>query len=148
MAVQNYYKLPLRFSSLFDDSNRMLARCSEKESIDQYLELILLTCPGEHRFDPEFGSYIWDLDFERMDSADRWKEKFIGYVKEAIIKNEKRLENMAIRVDITDSIREDETLKAFTVKKRADVYIEGDLKSTGERTLFLYKIYLGPLTNQ
>lgn len=50
---QKYYKLPVRLEKLFEGDIRQLERCSELESIDQHIELLLTTCPGEHRFDPQ-----------------------------------------------------------------------------------------------
>ena len=54
---QKYYKLPVRLEKLFEGDIRQLERCSELESIDQHIELLLTTCPGEHRF----GSGSWTL---------------------------------------------------------------------------------------
>ena len=77
---QKYYKLPVRLEKLFEGDIRQLERCSELESIDQHIELLLTTCPGEHRFDPKYGCRIWELDFERIVSTEQWKELFTGYV--------------------------------------------------------------------
>lgn len=58
---QKYYKLPVRLEKLFEGDIRQLERCSELESIDQHIELLLTTCPGEHRSTPNtvvgFGSW-------------------------------------------------------------------------------------------
>ena len=53
-----YYKFPLRIGLLLQDGSKSLPKCSEKESIDQHLELLFTTCPGEHRYDPQFGCRI------------------------------------------------------------------------------------------
>lgn len=63
-----YYKFPLRIGLLLQDGNKSLPKCSEKESIDQHLELLFTTCPGEHRYDPRYGCRIWDMDFEKVAS--------------------------------------------------------------------------------
>lgn len=57
---QKYYKLPVRLEKLFEGDIRQLERCSELESIDQHIELLLTTCPGEHRFDPKYGCRIYN----------------------------------------------------------------------------------------
>lgn len=41
---QKYYKLPVRLEKLFEGDIRQLERCSELESIDQHIELLLTTC--------------------------------------------------------------------------------------------------------
>lgn len=38
-----YYKFPLRIGLLLQDGNKSLPKCSEKESIDQHLELLFTT---------------------------------------------------------------------------------------------------------
>ena len=90
---QKYYKLPVRLEKLFEGDIRQLERCSELESIDQHIELLLTTCPGEHRFDPKYGCRIWELDFERIVSTEQWKELFTGYVMQAISGNWKDVPN-------------------------------------------------------
>ena len=60
---QKYYKLPVRLEKLFEGDIRQLERCSELESIDQHIELLLTTCPGEHRFDPKYGWRVWGVGF-------------------------------------------------------------------------------------
>lgn len=63
---QKYYKLPVRLEKLFEGDTRQLERCSELESIDQHIELLLTTYPGEHRFDPKYGCRIWELDLSAL----------------------------------------------------------------------------------
>lgn len=56
-----FCKLPLDFEALLseDVENSRLASCSEIESIDQFIELLISTAPGEHAFDKEFGCEIF-----------------------------------------------------------------------------------------
>lgn len=53
-------KLPLDFGALLseDVENSRLASCTEIESIDQFIEMLIDTAPGEHAFDKEFGCEI------------------------------------------------------------------------------------------
>lgn len=71
-----FCKLPLDFEALLseDVENSRLASCSEIESIDQFIELLISTAPGEHAFDKEFGCEIFFLDFESIVSHTRWKD--------------------------------------------------------------------------
>ena len=68
-----FCKLPLDFEALLseDVENSRLASCSEIESIDQFIELLISTAPGEHAFDKEFGCEIFFLDFESIVSHTR-----------------------------------------------------------------------------
>ena len=56
-----FCKLPLILKpcSARDVENSRLASCSEIESIDQFIELLISTAPGEHAFDKEFGCEIF-----------------------------------------------------------------------------------------
>lgn len=104
---QKYYKLPVRLEKLFEGDIRQLERCSELESIDQHIELLLTTCPGEHRFDPKYGCRIWELDFERIVSTEQWKELFTGYVMQAISTYEKRISDITLSVNLQEVVREE-----------------------------------------
>ncbi|MDR0834403.1 MAG: GPW/gp25 family protein [Candidatus Symbiothrix sp.] len=74
--ADKFYKLPLRFDTMPEDSDTLMVDfpvCNELESIDQNIGLILTTCPGEHKFNGEFGCGIWEMDFERVVSRKKWQ---------------------------------------------------------------------------
>jgi len=142
----NFYKLPLDISSFFSESDGKLEQCSELESIDQHLALILTSRPGEHRFDSSFGTKISEMDFENIISKTIWEEKFIRYITESIEKYEKRLKNIKIQVNVRDVIREEVYMQGFSVKKKVDIIITGTLVSTNKQHGFKHLLYLGPLS--
>ena len=74
--MDTYYKIPLQIENLFAEEPSHFETCTEKESIDQNLELIFTTYPSEHKFDRAFGCKIWLLDFDRMVSLKKWEETF------------------------------------------------------------------------
>lgn len=145
-----YCKLPLDFGNLLNENieNSRLATCSETESIDQYIELLISTAPGEHAFDKEFGCEIFYLDFERIVSHTRWEGQFKDYITKTITNYEKRLTNVSVRVLIDDKTRQDTVFETSTIKKRVQVYVYADLVHTGERRTFYYVIYLGPISTK
>lgn len=145
---QSYYKIPLRFDSVFENTDENMETCSEKESINQYLELLIMTCPGEHKFDKEFGSHIWDMDFERVVSRNRWEGEFCRYMQQAVTRYECRITDVEISATIHDVVREDSVSQSVSVKKKAVVKIICQLVSTGEKCLFYYTLYLGPLSSE
>lgn len=144
---QDYYKLPLDFKRFFEEGGGYLAKCTELESIDQHIGLLLNTCPGEHRFDPNYGCRIWDLDFERISSLEQWKGLFIQYVKQAVTDYEKRISGVEVSADVREVVRE-EILDNRMVRKRVDITVRAMLDSTGIPCAFGYKLYLGPLSNE
>ena len=80
--MDNYYKLPLQIENIFSERPSNFGPCTEKESIDQNLELIFTTYPGEHKFDRSFGCKIWLLDFDRLVSLKKWEETFYDCLSE------------------------------------------------------------------
>ncbi|GAF05250.1 GPW/gp25 family protein [Saccharicrinis fermentans] len=145
---KTYYKLPLQLSNLFNDEDEQLERCSLLESIDQHLELLLTTSPGEHTFNAQFGTRIWELDFERVYSQSKWKERFSAFVQEAIEANEKRISEVDVKVFVREVVQEDTVLDSVTIRKRVDIYVYGVLTESNQRCGFNYSLYLGPLSNE
>lgn len=144
----SFYKLPIRFDSLINEEGVQMRMCSELESIDQHIELLLTTCPGEHKFNKNYGCRIWDMDFERVVSRQKWEEDFKRYIEESILKFEPRLQHITIAIQIMEVAREDRVLKTTAIKKKVQVFINADLVSSGERCGFDYTLYLGPLTTE
>ena len=145
-----FCKLPLDFGALLseDVENSRLVSCSEIESIDQFIELLISTASGEHAFDKEFGCEIFFLDFESIVSHTRWEGQFSEYITKAITQHEKRLTGVNVRVIIDDTTRQDNVFDAPAVKKRVQVYVYGTLVHTGEKRCFYYVIYLGPISTR
>ena len=125
-----FCKLPLDFGALLseDVENSRLASCTEIESIDQFIEMLIDTAPGEHAFDKDFGCEIFYLDFESIISHTRWEGQFSDYITQAITRYEKRLTNVNVRVIIDDTTRQDNVFEASTIKKRVQVYVYGNLE--------------------
>lgn len=146
--TQNHYQAPLHFKSLFEDGNHQLAHCTLMESIDQHLELLLTTCPGEHAFDAEYGCRIWDMDFERVLSKSQWEETFSSYIKEAVVNFEKRITEVEIKILMKDIQWDDALFKTTTVRKRVEVIVLGYLRENGQKCGFRYTLYMGPLATE
>jgi phage baseplate assembly protein W len=142
----DYYQLPLLFSRLFESKD--LLRCSESESIDRNLELLLTTCPGEHKYDPGFGCSIWDLDFESVVSIQKWENTFVQYITDAVKKYEPRIREVSPRVSFIDVRNRHELSGAVSIRKRADIRIDAIIVSSGKKCCFYYSLYLGPLSSE
>ena len=143
--MQENYKLPVDFSRLFESDIRNLSTQNEKDSIRQNLELILTTSPGEHKFDPQFGCKIWNLDFERVESRGVWEELFNKSIIEAVKEYEPRIHDVELNVAFTDAKREDILMKAVFIKTKVNIRIVARLNNTNERFNFSYSLFLGPL---
>jgi phage baseplate assembly protein W len=140
------YKLPLDIGRFFSGHGGELERCSELESIDRHLGLLLVTHCGEHGFNQQYGTRLWDLDFENIVSRSEWESTFVGYIRRAIVVNETRLKDVEVTINVMDTAREDSVTMGYSVRKQVDVVVLGTVVSTGKRHGFKHIIYLGPLT--
>ncbi len=147
MSTKNY-SLPLLLGNFFTEEGGRLSTCSLLESIDHHLELLLTTCPGEHYFNKQYGTMIWDLDFERVASRSKWEESFTSFIYKATVENEKRIVNVAVSIKLREVVREEGLSKTVAVRQRVDIYVLGRLLLTGEKCGFNYTLYLGPLSNE
>lgn len=143
-----YYKLPIRLDSVLNGDSSGIKTCSEIESIDQHIELIITTCPGEHKFNKNFGCRIWDMDFERVVSRKKWEEDFASCIKSAVESFEQRLKDVSVAISIREVTREDYLTHTTAIKKKVNVHIKGVLVSTGHSCGFKYKLFLGPLSTE
>ncbi len=142
----SFYKIPFDFASVLDESRGNTIMCDELESIDQHIELLIGTYQGEHSFDRDYGTGIWEMDFERIVSLDTWKTKFTECLSLSISKYEKRISNCEYRLEVEDVLKENPMSKNVSVRKRVDIFITATLNSTGARCSLYYTLYLGPLS--
>ncbi len=143
-----FYRLPVRFDSIFEENGGDMPKCSELESIDQHIELLLTTCPGELKFDRNFGCRIWDMDFERVVSRKNWENDFKACVLECVQKYEPRLGELSVNIEIKDVTRADSALQTTAIKKEVLILINARLLSTGSPCGFHFILYLGPLSTE
>lgn len=143
---KNFLKIPLETDSLLELNSNSF--CSELESIDQYIELILTTCPGEHAFDKNFGCKIWDMDFEKVSSRKKWEDEFSKYIYEAVSNYEKRLDDVTVTIEVMEVAKEDEVTKTTAIKKKVVVLVKGYILNTAKYGVFKYKLFLGPLSTE
>ena len=64
----NYLKLPLDLSGAL---NGQIQRCSYEESIAQHLMMLVVSRHGEVEGREDYGSIIWDLEFNQV--LNHWK---------------------------------------------------------------------------
>lgn len=88
-------KYPFRFQSVSGGTEVSAATSREQEHIQESILQILGTRPGERFMNPEFGSRLNDLVFERND------EILKGMIRHYVINAIKRWENRVIITDVT-----------------------------------------------
>ena len=83
-----YLKMPLQLQSAVA---KKLQRCSYQESIAQHIMLLILSHHGEVIGREDFGSMIWDLEFNQLVKISDWEEGVKNSLIKTIEKYEKRL---------------------------------------------------------
>ncbi len=141
-----HYRIPFDFVSVLDETRGYASVCSELESVDQHIEMLIGTYPGEHSFDVEYGTKIWEMDFERIVSLDTWKTRFTECLSQSISKYEKRISNCEFRIEVEDILKESAVSHNVSVRKMVEIYVNATLNSTGERCSLYYTLFLGPLS--
>lgn len=142
--ADNFLKRPFRFSNILSHQN--LDKASLGQSIAKNIELIIFTRKGEHRFNPNFGCEIWDLDFELMVSEGLWEEMLRKSLTNSIAEYEKRIVNVEVDVKITEVEKFFSVRKVAEIKKKVNVYVEGRMRYTNERFSFSKSLFLSPLS--
>ncbi|WP_158825830.1 GPW/gp25 family protein [Mucilaginibacter lacusdianchii] len=138
------YKKPLRLGSIFKGHD--LEQQDIGTSISQYIELIIFTRYGEHRYQPDFGCEIWDLDFELIVSESTWEEKLRQSLLRSITKYEQRIYDVNIDVRITE-VNKFYPLRNITeIKKQVEIVVKAKINQTGENYRFSIALFLSPLS--
>jgi phage baseplate assembly protein W len=125
------YKKPFKLNNIFNGQD--IDKQDVGGSISQYIELIIFTRYGEHRFKPDFGCEIWDLDFELIISESMWEEKLRQSLLRSITQYEKRIYDVHIDVHIE-------------IKKKVEIVVSGKMQQTGENYVFTTSLFLSPLS--
>jgi len=68
-----YYQVPLDFKKFFQ--KKELKKLSLRDSISQFISIIITTYFEEYSFDENFGSEIWETDFDLLVNANVLKER-------------------------------------------------------------------------
>ena len=136
---KNNYKIPLDFSSFFDEKKGGLGKCTEVESIDTHIELLITTYQGE-------CTTIGELDFEQVKTVEGWKEEVSESLKKSISLYEHRITILDFQMNIDELLEEDSLYGNVNIRKRVNILIKTKLKSNGNYCAFQYKLYLSPLS--
>jgi phage baseplate assembly protein W len=115
-------------------------------SISQYIELIIFTRYGEHRYDPNFGCEIWDLDFELIVSERMWEERLRQSLLRSITKYEQRIYDVQIDAHIKEVNKFYPLRNVSEIKKKVEIIINGKMHQTGENYTFTTSLFLSPLS--
>jgi phage baseplate assembly protein W len=116
----------------------------EYQSICKNLFLILSTFKGESRFDPDFGTNIWDKDFHVVNDL-QWMEEIEQSIFDAFTQYESRINFERVMISFKQT--EDNSSNSISYRKQLSVQAYGTYIMTGESFQFKQAIYLSPITS-
>jgi uncharacterized protein len=111
------------------DPTGSLRYVSDAELVEQSIEIILGTSPGERQMRPEFGCRIYDLVGEANTAALRGMVQ--QKVREALVRWEPRIDVLEVRVDSPDD-----------QKNRLDIWIDYRIRSNNAFFNLVYPFFL------
>ena len=141
-----YYKLPLKFGDIM--KKKELPKCRDiGESISQNINLMITSKFGEYRFDPTYGSNIWDSDFENIFANEDWSSRVSKSLTDIIALHEPRLKNIEVTAEINqEEIADNSANPQYRIKQKVVVNIQGTLTNTNERFSTTQRLYVSPLS--
>ncbi len=126
---QEYLRVPLTLAK------GSLSKISLRESIYQFIALIIASRMGSLPFDPAFGCHIWDAEYTYLSAKD--KGDIRSNIREAINSYEGRLRNVS--VDVRKSIVDRRKNKACLVATVKGEFIEEGEKRSFSENYFLWQ---------
>jgi len=137
-----FYKIPIDFKRL--SSGEDLRKVTIEESLAQYISLIITTIFGEYKYDDEFGTVIWETDFNLLANANQLKDMIKESVHEKVKKYEKRLTVTDVTLGVSeDTVSYDANIR---VKKRLDIVVYGVIKKTNQPYYYKSSYFLAPFS--
>lgn len=138
----NYLKLPLNLSGAL---NGQLKRCSYEESIAQHIMMLIVSRYGEVEGKEDYGSVIWDLEFNQVLRNSDWEETVRQSLEATIKKYESRLKNVQVRVELTE-VEEDVRDKYPNARQRVRVWVSGIMIRNDQDFSFATHLYISPIS--
>ncbi len=137
-----FYKIPFDFKRLTigEDSRKVTI----EESLAQFIALIISTTFGEYKYDEDFGTIIWETDFNQLANPNQLKDQIKESVFEQVKKYEKRLTITDVELGVVEDTLSSEL--SIRVKKRLDIIVYGIIKQTNQPYYFKSSYYLAPFS--
>ncbi|MCW3127958.1 MAG: hypothetical protein JWO03_3616 [Bacteroidetes bacterium] len=120
--------------------------CSLTESIAQHLHLLVTTYYGECKFDPQFGSPIWEADFENITSINVWRNKTGKELEDVIKMYERRLSEPKVNINLFQEEFVDEAVSSKVMKRKVELKVTAKIEATSEKFEFDTLFYFSPIS--
>lgn len=144
-AMNNsYIKLPFSISNL-NDKLWIPPSCSKEESIAQNLMMMITSGDEEVAGREDFGAGIWELEFSLLVKTGKWEEKVRENLLYSIGKYEKRLKEVAVRVELIETEERMNPHESPQPKRRAQISVFGTISDNNMPFNFKTVLYISPL---
>ena len=137
-----YYQAPFDFKRFFE--KKELKKLSLQDSISQFISVIITTYFEEYTFDEQFGSEIWETDFDLLVNTNVLKERIKKSLTKQIKTYEKRLSNVDLNIELMESLSS--KTNKVRLKKYLYITIKGTIVKSDEPFSFNGDYYLAPLS--
>ena len=140
---RSYYKVPFNFSKFFEQ--RELEKLDLRESISQFISVVITTYFQEYTFDEDFGSEIWETDFDILTNPNVLKEHIRKSLQDKITTYEKRLANVRVQLYLGENLSEKS--EKVRLKKYLTIEVNAKTIKTDEDYTFSGNYFLAPLSH-
>jgi len=141
--MSNYLEIPVPVVQIMDQKD--IRRIDLKTSIHNMIHLITITSYSEVKHDPFFGTEISDYDFENIYNTHSLKDKLKKSILNSIRKNEKRLTNVTIDLQI-DQVEISTRVQNKRIKTQINMIVNGVIDKTNEPLQHQETFFIGPLS--
>lgn len=142
--MQPLYHFPIDFAALLQKKPQ--PRATLKESIREYIFLLLLTQRGEWRFDPDFQCVLWEKDFEQTDNLNLWLDEVKADVKRSVSQYETRMKIKMVDIQRDEIPELNEENKVRRIRNRLIIRVQGTILESGENFDENFLMFFGPIT--
>jgi phage baseplate assembly protein W len=139
-----HLKLPLNFLTAL--KGQSIKTCSLEESIAQSIMIQITSRYGEISSRPDFGSAIWELEFNQLVKIYEWEEKVKQSLVDTINKYEKRLYDIDVKVSLSEFEKESSLRARRDIRRKADIFVTGKIVYQDLPFHFNTTLYISPLS--
>ncbi|MGB0879541.1 MAG: GPW/gp25 family protein [Polaribacter sp.] len=139
-----HIRLPINFSSVLNGQKPN--SCSLEESIAQSIMMQITSRYGEVAGRPDFGSDIWELEFNQLVKVYEWEEKVKQSLLRTISTYEKRLYDVNVTVNLNEFEKESSIRVKSDIRRKADIFVRGKIIYQDVPFHFNTTLYISPLS--
>jgi len=139
---RSYYQVPFDFGKFFE--KKELPKLNLQESISQFISVLITSYFKEYTFDENFGSEIWETDFDLLTNPNVLKERIKDSLQEKVVAYENRLSNVKVQLHLGEDLSQ--RVEKVRLKKYLTIVVKAKIIKTDEPYHFTGNYFLAPLS--